>query len=295
MRVALLVALGGCQVVFPRQDPPLPPHCFPPDIPPSADPMVTDSDGDGVVDALDNCPSISNDQHDEDNDCRGDACDLCPHVTIDPDVADRDGDSLGANCDPDDNAPTSFYFDPFRFGVKQVNDWVARSCQWGSGDDVVEQTMAGPVDCFFELQAGPAAAGTLHTAVAIDPMTVASVRPFSAGLAFGLDSCASGCYGTQVTISRDATGVWLRAVNVVANNEQPVLAQQLLVDDALDGEPIGLAVRFSADGSGTATATIHNLDTPELGFSGQVHVPTDKVGLTSHATTASFEHIFFAR
>jgi len=57
-----------------------------------------DLDGDGVADASDNCPAISNaNQADADHDGVGDACDSCP--------AGADGDKDGV-CDAADNCPT---------------------------------------------------------------------------------------------------------------------------------------------------------------------------------------------
>lgn len=65
-----------------------------PDVP------VGDTDGDGVPDAIDNCPTIPNpDQHDQDGDGRGDVCDLCPHIATPSDI-DSDGDGIGDECDP---------------------------------------------------------------------------------------------------------------------------------------------------------------------------------------------------
>src|SRR5262252_1919385 len=62
---------------------------------------LADSDGDGVADELDNCPSLPNpSQSDVDHDGIGDACDDCPLVS-DPDQhADADGDGVGDLCDP---------------------------------------------------------------------------------------------------------------------------------------------------------------------------------------------------
>jgi Thrombospondin type 3 repeat/Bacterial TSP3 repeat len=70
-----------------------------------------DSDHDGVLDSVDNCPSIPNaNQLDTDGDGVGDVCDNCPTVPNGPAQAnipgvgnqtDTDGDFIGNACDPD--------------------------------------------------------------------------------------------------------------------------------------------------------------------------------------------------
>jgi YVTN family beta-propeller protein len=65
----------------------------------AVDEPCPDSDGDGVSDAVDNCPGTSNaDQADSDGDGRGDACDNCPNVS-NPDQADSDSDAIADACD----------------------------------------------------------------------------------------------------------------------------------------------------------------------------------------------------
>ena len=79
-----------------------------------------DSDFDGIADALDNCPAVSNDdQADEDGDETGDVCDPCPSDsrddededglcagddncsrTANPDQEDANGDGFGDACVP---------------------------------------------------------------------------------------------------------------------------------------------------------------------------------------------------
>ncbi|HUU96643.1 MAG TPA: FG-GAP repeat protein [Phycisphaerae bacterium] len=59
---------------------------------------LPDSDGDGVGDVCDNCPSDHNpDQADGDGDDVGDVCDNCP-LHYNPDQADCDGDEIGDVC-----------------------------------------------------------------------------------------------------------------------------------------------------------------------------------------------------
>ena len=56
---------------------------------------LQDSDGDGILDACDNCPFAYNpDQLDSDGDGYGDACDNCPFV-YNPNQADADQDGVG--------------------------------------------------------------------------------------------------------------------------------------------------------------------------------------------------------
>jgi methylmalonyl-CoA mutase cobalamin-binding subunit len=63
-------------------------------------PATIDTDGDGIQDRDDLCPTISNpSQADADHDQRGDGCDNCP-ATPNNDQADNDGDGIGDACDP---------------------------------------------------------------------------------------------------------------------------------------------------------------------------------------------------
>lgn len=60
---------------------------------------ATDTDGDGVVDATDNCPEAANrSQVDSDGDGDGNACDVCVRVA-DPEQGDADEDGVGDACD----------------------------------------------------------------------------------------------------------------------------------------------------------------------------------------------------
>lgn len=61
--------------------------------------LAVDSDGDGVDDAVDNCPLVWNQsQADMDNDGAGDACDNCPTIT-NVDQADSNNNGIGDACE----------------------------------------------------------------------------------------------------------------------------------------------------------------------------------------------------
>ncbi|MBK9034588.1 MAG: thrombospondin type 3 repeat-containing protein [Myxococcales bacterium] len=96
-----------------------------------------DSDGDGVVDDVDNCPIVANpDQHDEDDDRVGDLCDRCPHVA-DTLQANSDGDGLGDACDPRPLDPRNqlLLFEPWTGAPMGVPGWTSAAGTWTvSGD-----------------------------------------------------------------------------------------------------------------------------------------------------------------
>src|SRR5262249_39990098 len=61
--------------------------------------LPIDRAGDGVADAMDNCPKVSNtNQKDTDGDGVGDACDNCPLVA-NANQTDTDADGVGDACD----------------------------------------------------------------------------------------------------------------------------------------------------------------------------------------------------
>lgn len=103
--------------------------------PPGID-ATADTDGDGILDAVDNCAKVANpDQHDEDGDGIGDVCDGCPPVA-DPTQPDADADGVDDACDPHPHAGGDriVMFEPFSAGVP--NGWTVTGT-WSAGNDSV--------------------------------------------------------------------------------------------------------------------------------------------------------------
>jgi len=127
-------------------------------------PLIGDSDGDGVLDADDNCPITANaGQQDNDGDGIGNACDSTPNGPDDdgdgigelldncPAIAnanqlDSDGDGIGDVCD------STPLLDSDGDGIPDVNDVCPfldenfNGCKDGDGcPDVIQSTPIGPI------------------------------------------------------------------------------------------------------------------------------------------------------
>ncbi len=84
-----------------------------------------DLDDDGILNEIDNCPEIANeDQEDADADGVGDPCDACPGFD---DFADYDGDTIADGCD---NCPD--IFNPTQ--ADRDDNGIGDACQYPCGD-----------------------------------------------------------------------------------------------------------------------------------------------------------------
>jgi predicted phosphodiesterase len=184
-----------------------------------------DSDGDGVLDATDNCPLVANPlQEDGDADGIGDACqdsdgdgvldpaDNCPS-TSNAGQADLDGDRLGDACDPDadgDLVPAAADCDDLDAGARAlpveiprvlvsfgatpgdlVLDWDDPSA---AGPGTRSQVLSGTLANLW-IDRGFTRAGCVSPGL---PGTSATIRPGAGSLYFlmrAVNGCGHGTYG----------------------------------------------------------------------------------------------------
>jgi hypothetical protein len=150
-----------------------------------------DSDGDGVLDSADNCPSVPNpDQYDEDGDGIGDACDPCPMVA--GDATDSDGDGVGDACDPNPNTPGEklALFETFRApptGASMAGNWTFANgvATVTSGTDVVSALLWTPPPGSNLVVWSQATITTIHP-VGVGPRTVGVVNLYDPGTNDGI-------------------------------------------------------------------------------------------------------------
>lgn len=158
---AVLLMAGACFTATPPQGAPcdpLAPRCpggqacvvqggayvctsDPPDPGEPTPDSPSDADGDGIVDAADNCPALANaSQANYDRDRFGDACDPCPPIANDA-PPDGDGDGVADPCDPEPALAGDriYVFDTFASGAA---DWLAAGT-WSMASDGVAVDLAG--------------------------------------------------------------------------------------------------------------------------------------------------------
>jgi hypothetical protein len=152
-----LLALASCQQLLGLHDldtdAPAPVHDSPvaTDSPVTIDspvpvdaPTNPDLDGDGVLNADDNCPTVANaDQRDWDHDGHGDACDHCPHLASGPDP-DSDNDGVGDACDPrPGSADHRVLFEAFydQSVLTGSGAWTINGGAWSIGSNELIQKM----------------------------------------------------------------------------------------------------------------------------------------------------------
>jgi hypothetical protein len=171
-----------------------------------------DTDGDGVVDAVDNCPTIPNpDQHDFDGDHHGDVCDRCPHLPS-ADDPDQDGDGVGDACDPRPTLPGDhrLYWLGF-YDMAEIATWKNTTAVVGAwtvaNGQLAESTAA------FSLLDSPDSVGDVYFATSIQIVTATNEIGFCGGdIPIGMQYFCCGVY--------DSGGPQVRAVSAWTGQAQ---------------------------------------------------------------------------
>jgi hypothetical protein len=256
---------------------------------------TADSDGDGLISANDNCPSVINvDQSDEDGDCLGDRCDFCPWVAGELNV-DLDGDGLSGACDPNDavRSPITM-FDNFTDPATMqqwvtggdVGSWVIEN-----GELVIAATGTHYAAHYRELDPPH-----LDTTFVIDGDTLRGNSDFLVGIwtvAEQADPQLTG-YGYAIGVARDGNGTWLRIASVNRGAFETVKQVGLL--DASTLEPLRIDGPLRLHITPTLNTTVLQVKlwvdgreiSTDLGRT--FGASTDKHGVIAHETPAKFAY-----
>jgi hypothetical protein len=249
---------------------------------------TTDTDGDGVADTTDNCPTVANtNQRDHDGDLHGDVCDRCPHLASTPDP-DGDSDGVGDACDPRPSTAgdSIALFEGF-YDTNSIANWNENgNGTWIISNGVLSQTSSSTSTTTHTL----APPGTFGRAA-----ITAGVRVIALG---------SGSMGFETPAISVATGVdnnqayWCSVVDegnsdkIYASIQRPMMFPQfpdapwpgtfttnseLRITSALVGANNVCTV---VQGSTTATA------------SGAIGAATGGVQVATRTAAASFDYVF---
>jgi hypothetical protein len=211
------------------------------DLDPAADssidgaPTPDDVDGDGVPNATDNCPDVSNSsQANEDGDRFGDACDPCPPVADGMPVADMDGDGVSDACDPRPATPgdSIAVFEGFA-GSAMPPGW-SSNCPWTFSGGSARIVSANGLDCYLAIGAAAAAGATVQTHVTVDGTFGTSFR--SAGTLDMFD--AAMVRGVQCQYVKDSSNA--NELEISDGSGPPIAATGLGMNIAmgLTGTPV---------------------------------------------------------
>lgn len=101
---------------------------------------MVDTDTDGIIDILDNCPEIDNpDQIDSDGDTVGDDCDNCPGDSNE-DQQNSDNDSLGDACDNCASYANDDQIDSDLDGIGDICDWICGDANNDDNNNILDVT-----------------------------------------------------------------------------------------------------------------------------------------------------------
>jgi hypothetical protein len=234
-----------------------------------------DLDGDGILNAADNCPSRSNaDQHDEDADSLGDACDNCPTIanvdqrdTTEANTRDQFPDGVGDACDLRPGLGGDEIARMFSFaGADQASAWTGSG--WAITSDAAQvmgdaqwQTRANQMGDGQILVAEIAAlAGAGELTISIDGNGVESgaACTLSNGQLIAHDLANGGSTSVPITLTSDpltlvawrsVTGTITRVATLTCRVTQGGVTQsadQVLSDDTVLGNQAIVGVNVTA-------------------------------------------------
>jgi hypothetical protein len=244
-----------------------------------------DGDGDGILDAVDNCPTVQNpNQHDEDGDGLGDACDLCPEA-MEPTNVDTDGDDLGDGCDPRTGAD-EYVFDTFH---PQLNLAWRTFGTWAIGADMdsYAQTSTAALADAMLMTPPPVDTGSLDIRF---HLPVPAATTFEAGVAFrvGQADPAQQFAGYTATLARTAGTTELRVSAWVAG--APTVLGTTPITATLDGAAIRLRAVIAPTGV-VVTLTLAGIDHMLAVQTTTAGITTGQLGLVTASTAATFDSV----
>jgi len=250
-----------------------------------------DTDGDGVPDRLDNCPTTANaDQRDHDVDGRGDACDVCPHIA--DDGADGDGDGVGDACDPRPADPGDriAFFEGFYAPVAWTS--VIGGNTWATADGALDQPSADDEHQIVRDDVSIGGAGVFVQArMQVHQVSTDDSSRRSAGLVLGYhasdDYYFCGLAAADTASELDAGKVSGGLFGASFDYLSTPVAQQMVGDWTI------LTARLGHDDSGATLdcRSARGSDTQDRSYATDDH-DDGKLGVRTNGAAVDFDYVF---
>jgi hypothetical protein len=239
-----------------------------------------DVDGDGILNAVDDCPTVYDPAQDnEDGDRFGDVCDPCPIVADADPVADADGDGVSDPCDPHMTTPGDkiVLFEGFDHGTP-ANTLDSGMWTFAGGDS----TLTSAASAIDTLTWPTTAAGSemIATKLTIDQMFGTGV-PRGAGPILEMDAGGRG-----ITCEPTINAMDVASIGLIDTGPGLPLASDTTVPVA-----VGDSYEITLVRNGTAyTCSSDHLAMPLTGTSSLAPAGARR-GLRGRATSAHFNWI----
>ena len=287
MRGSIILALvAGCSFTVPGAT-----GSAGDDAPDAAVNTPRDTDGDGILDAVDVCPFVVDpEQRDHDGDHRGDACDVCP-ANADSGV-DTDHDGVGDACDPHPTVPGDriAYFEGFYQPV--VWNAVIGDNTWTFANGQAHQPSTADAYQLIRDDNPDLGHVTVEARFAVDQITGDTSSRRSAGIVTGYRDndtywfCGLAASGTQSEVDAGKVSWGLFGDSFDFN-----------LGGFASAMPGGFAVLRARTSQATTGGTTIECSVDRNGIVGSASYSTDAaaggdIGLRTNGAAASFDYVF---
>ena len=246
-----------------------------------------DTDGDGLINAVDHCPNVPGGKYDEDGDGIGDDCDKCP-IAPPPAVPDPDGDDVDSPCDPDPETPGDkiLLFEGFGDGVVPMGWTPTTPAAWSAVDGELIVSLASvATEDYIKVIVAPLPNLAVEMSYRVDKLESSTATHMV--VADAIDVRPAGIAQFECGVVRNDNGT---GDIVDLNTDQASTSQGTMNVDAFNSAGLYRSAAYSSAGSVGCTVIGDNMGLATV----QANITPDALGeiaVGARGVTARFEWV----